>query len=247
MTVNHTWDQFNDTEHYSASHSAAIRDRLLPTVRGRLEVQTYTSAAALPVAGDFVGQRAHTSDYGVLWSWTGSRWAPEPWTHFASASNRDSAIPSPSGGDSCTVGANTTLRAFIHDGTAWRQVVHAPDATASLSLTNGTTGTGAVTGSVTYLSQSLVRIDFVVTFGTGGDVTGTLLVNLPISLGLAQAGQAYARRGSGVPIPLLCYTASVNTLAFVTTSNNAIVGQTVPQDWTSGDILAGSIIAKVAS
>lgn len=213
-------------------------------------VLTVASYSTLPLSNPALrkGQLAWTTDYNVLWAWTGTRWAPCGTPNVISTTIRDAAIPSPAVGDTCTAGTGTTLRAYIHDGTSWRQVVHAPDATYTPTLTNGTMGsTGTATGSTTYLSPDLVRVDFVVNFGTGGDVTGTLLLNIPVSLGLAQAGQAYARRGNGVPIPLLCYTASSTALAFVTTSGNAIVNQTVPHDWTNGDTLAGFIIAKVAS
>lgn len=73
MAVNHTWNPFTDLSG-TPSHSAAIRDKLLPTIQGRLEVQPYATTAALPAAGDFVGQQAYTTDYGVMWWWTGAAW-----------------------------------------------------------------------------------------------------------------------------------------------------------------------------
>lgn len=214
-------------------------------------VFTVATTALLPSGSAMrKGQLAWTTDYGVLWAWTGTRWAPQGTPHFASTTDRSAAITNPATGDTCTTGADTAVVTWLYS-TEWRQVTYPVDSTFTPTLTAGTVGsTGSATGSVSWLGSGLVRIDWVITFGTGGDVTGTLLVNIPssvgISLGLAQAGQAYARRGNGVPIPLLAYTAGPTAMAFVATSNNAIVGQTVPHDWTSGDILAGFIIAKVA-
>ncbi len=116
MTVNHTWDPFTDLSR-TPSHSAAIRDYLLPTIRGRLEVQPYATTAALPAAGDFIGQQAYTSDYGVLWSWSGTAWRVVGTPVFASTTARDAAIPSPVEGDQCqTLDYGVMWR---HDGTGW--------------------------------------------------------------------------------------------------------------------------------
>ena len=216
-------------------------------------VLTVATTALLPSGSAMRrGQLAWTTDYGVLWAWTGTRWAPQGVPHFTSEIAREAAIPSPAAGDVCTVGTGAALVTTMYNGSLWRQTTHPESSTFTPTLTAGTVGsTGSAVGSLSWLAADLVRVDWVITFGTGGDVTGTLLVNIPssvgISLGLAQAGQAYARRGNGVPIPLLAYTAGPTALAFVATSNNSIVGQTVPHDWTSGDTLAGFIIAKVAA
>lgn len=193
-----------------------------------------------------LGQLAITSDYQILWMWNGSRWVPQGVPHFATAEARELGIPAPAAGDMCTVGSGSNSVALVF-GSEWVQYTLPAKADYTPTLTNGTLGTtGAATGTVSYLSADTVRVDFVCAFGTGGKGTGTILVNIPPSLGLAQVGQAFARRGQGVPIPLICYTAANTALAFVTTSSNAIVNTTVPQTWTAGDTLAGYIIAKLA-
>ena len=116
------------------------------------------------------------------------------------------------------------------------------------TLTNASVGSGSATGTIVRLADHLIRIEMAFSFGAGASVTGTLIANGPgLGMKLPQLGTAYARRGTGTPVPLLAYAAGVNSFAFVTTSGGALVNASTPFAWTSGDSLIVTALCETTT
>ena len=232
MTVSHEWPALTDLSG-TPSHSATIRDVLLPSIKGRLEVQVYAATSSLPAAGDFSGQLAAVGSAApyTYFSWTGAAWRVFGVPEFATTGARDAIITAPQANDRCRVGSGTTWTEYTHTGSAWT-------AGAWTSYTPTWTGLSLGNGSVVAaysITNKRLDVRIVLTFGSTTTISGVFYPSLP----------AGAVPTSFAPMPGYGFDSSATTWVFLAFVQSAYIltptagrcTATVPWTWTAGDTI----------
>lgn len=246
------WPAFN-TLTGSPSHSQAIRDILIPAIKGRHEATFTALADLLLVTGDFHGQRASVSNVLYFWNASTPGWQLGPGQVFSSFA----MLP----GSNVAVGttarvsagaANSQTGDYVFDGTAWWMT--ASDAWSDYTPTLGGTTTNITVTSAKYRVRGrkcIVRA----TFAIGGALAANSslqTISLPltpdgtnrVSQGPAAGGVTFidssagaAGRFAGVITTGSGTSAIINVLAYTTGGAGQFtwLGPTVPFTWASGD------------
>lgn len=244
MTVSHEWPALTDLSG-TPSHSATIRDVLLPAIRGRLEVQVYAATSSLPAAGDFSGQLAAVGSAPYAYfSWTGTAWRVFGVPEFATTTARDTAITTPAANDRCMVGSGTTWVEYTYTGSAWTAGAWT---TYTPTVTNLTKGSGGTLTAAWSQDGKTVSASGQFVFGPGSAVGTLPTFTLPSAAVRDAVGAARLVDSGTRGYSATCYvTTGSDQVRFALPTAVDYITATNPMTWATGDQIVWSITYEVA-
>lgn len=214
----------------AAEDIKALADWAAPRIPMRFASMTALTAT---VTAPFAGQMAVTTDYGVLWSWTGARWAPVGTPRFASTAALLAAIASPAVGDAAMVGSDEYRCLTARSWKLW--------ARPETSWTPATTGIPVKVNAATYCVQA-GRVVGDLRLTATGAATGSITFNPPLTYDITR----YTPMGDAVLFDASASTRRVwrtyggfsdtQQYAVITEGTTAtLANATNPWTWATGD------------